>query len=139
MTVRPQSRPLGDTARKVAGVPASVLIVDDHDVFRADARALLEAAGYAVVGEADDATSAVAETRRLEPDIVLLDIQLPDRDGFDVASELAGQTHPPQVVLISSREAIDYGSRLQTTTATGFIHKPDLSRARLQELVGPAC
>jgi DNA-binding NarL/FixJ family response regulator len=114
-----------------------ILIVDDHALFRSDARDLLEAAGYTVVGEAGDGAEAMLAARRLEPDVVLLDVQLPDRDGFAVAEELAAQPDPPQVVLISSREAADYGSRLQTAQAAGFIHKPDLSRARVEDLVGP--
>jgi DNA-binding NarL/FixJ family response regulator len=113
-----------------------VLIVDDHSEFRADARALLEAAGYDVVGEATDAAGAIAATRQLRPDVLLLDVQLPDRDGFAVAEEVSGRPGGPRVVLISSREAIDYGSRLETANVSGFICKPDLSRARLEELVG---
>lgn len=113
-----------------------VLIVDDHAVFRTRARLLLEAAGYEVVGEADDGAGAIAETRRLHPDVLLLDVQLPDRDGFAVAAELASQSHAPQIVLISTREATDYGSQLEQTVASGFIHKLELSRSRLEQLVG---
>jgi DNA-binding NarL/FixJ family response regulator len=115
---------------------ASVLIVDDHEVFRSRARKLLELAGYDVVGEACDATGAIAETRRLKPDVVLLDIQLPDTDGFSVLSDLVSSPTAPRVVLISSREASDYGSRLEDTAAAGFIHKPDLSRTSFEQLVG---
>ena len=113
-------------------MPARVLIVDDHSVFRSRARQLLEVAGYDVVGEAQDGASAVAEVNRLEPDVVLLDIQLPDRDGFAVADELSHGMHPPQVVLISSREAADFGGRLSAAHARGFIHKPELSRERIE-------
>jgi DNA-binding NarL/FixJ family response regulator len=115
----------------------SILIVDDHRVFRMDARELLEAAGYEVVGEADDAASGVAEARRLEPDVLLLDVQLPDQDGFAVARTLSADEHPPQIVMVSSREAADYGSQLRTSPAVGFIHKPELSRDRLAALIGP--
>lgn len=115
----------------------TVLIVDDHPVFRGDARELLEAAGYEVVGEAADAGEAVAAARRLEPDVLLLDVQLPDLDGFAVARELALDSRPPRIVLVSSREGSDYGSQLRTSPAVGFIHKPELSRARLAELIGP--
>jgi DNA-binding NarL/FixJ family response regulator len=113
-------------------VPARVLIVDDHSLFRSRARLLLEVAGYDVVGEAEDAAGALSETNRLEPDVVLVDIQLPDRDGFAVADELSRGVHPPQVVLISSREATDFGGRLPDAHSRGFIHKPDLSRASLE-------
>jgi len=115
---------------------ASVLIVDDHAVFRSRARALLEAAGYDVVGEAADAVGAIAATQRLDPDVVLLDVQLPDRDGFSVAAEIGARSDAPAIVLISSREAADYGDRLGRARARGFIHKPDLSRATLEALVG---
>jgi DNA-binding NarL/FixJ family response regulator len=116
---------------------ARVLIVDDHAIFRADARELLETAGYDVVGEAEDAAAAIAETRRLTPDVVLLDVQLPDRDGFAAAEEIATQPDPPRIVFISSRQASDYGSRLRSSAAIGFIHKPDLSRALIAEIIGP--
>jgi DNA-binding NarL/FixJ family response regulator len=113
----------------------TVLIVDDHALFRSRARRLVEAAGYAVVGEADDAASAIAQSRRLEPDVVLLDVQLPDADGFTIAADLRDEPHSPSVVLISSREAIDYGSHLAAATAVGFIHKPELSRASLDRIL----
>jgi DNA-binding NarL/FixJ family response regulator len=114
----------------------SILIVDDHPVFRARARALLEAEGLEVVGEAEDGASAIDAATRLEPDVVLLDVQLPDRDGFSVAAELGRWTaHSPAVVLISSRQAADYGHQLEVTPARGFICKPDLSRASLEALL----
>jgi len=112
----------------------TVLIVDDHEVFRSSARALLEAAGYEVVGEAADAAGAIAEARRIRPDAILLDIQLPDRDGFAVCAELGADG--PAIVLISSRQAVDYGSRLRDGISRGFIHKPDLCRATLAALLG---
>lgn len=112
----------------------TVLIVDDHELFRSRARAVLEAAGYEVVGEAADAAGAIAEAKRVTPDAILLDIQLPDRDGFAVCAELGADG--PAVVFISSRQAADYGSRLSGGTARGFIHKPDLSGATLAALLG---
>ena len=115
-----------------------VLIVDDHGGFRAGARALMEAAGYEVVGEAEDGASALAAVGQLKPDIVLLDVQLPDTDGFAVAGEIDASPDGPRVVLISTREASDYEGRLEDAPAEGFIHKPELSRARLEELVGAA-
>jgi DNA-binding NarL/FixJ family response regulator len=115
---------------------ATIVIVDDHDEFRSRARKLLERAGYRVVGEAADGTDAIAETRRLEPDIVLVDIQLPGRDGFSIARELALAPDAPKVVLISSREAADYGRQLLDTAALGFIHKARLSPTALEQLVG---
>ena len=106
---------------------ARVLIVDDHAPFRARARALLEADGYEVVGEAADGQSAVAAAQRLRPDVVLLDVQLPDVDGFAVAERLAAEADPPTVVLISSRGAGTYRHRLQSSPVRGFIAKAELS------------
>lgn len=117
---------------------ARILIVDDHAGFRSQARVLLEAGGYEVVGEAGDAASALAAVRELHPQIVLLDVQLPDRDGFSVADEIGRDDGAPRIVFISSREAADYGTRLARGTGDGFIHKPELSSRRLAELVGTA-
>jgi DNA-binding NarL/FixJ family response regulator len=112
-----------------------VLIVDDHAEFRASASALLEAEGFSVVGEAADGTTALAAAARLQPDVVLLDVQLPDLDGFSVADRLAATPEPPRVVLISSRDEQAYGERLGTTRARGFIAKRELSGASLAALV----
>ena len=114
----------------------TVLIVDDHGAFRASATALLEAEGFAVVGEAADGGGAIEQTELLQPEIVLLDIQLPDLDGFAVAERLRDVPVPPSVVLISSREATAYGPRLGEASALGFIAKRDLSGEALAALVG---
>ena len=84
-------------------VALTVLIVDDHAAFRAGARALLEVDGFDVVGEAADGESAIEQARRLRPEVVLLDVQLPGIDGFAVAERLAAEPFAPAVVLISSR------------------------------------
>ncbi|MFL5928419.1 MAG: response regulator transcription factor [Gaiellaceae bacterium] len=112
----------------------SVLIVDDHPVFRALARALLETEGFDVVGEACDAASALAAAARLEPAIVLLDVQLPDADGFEVAERLAARPTAPKVVLVSTRDASTYRRRLADTSALGFLSKSDLSGTALTAL-----
>lgn len=109
----------------------SVLIVDDHDGFRAFARALLEAEGFDVVGEAGDGASALRAVERFDPDLVLLDVQLPDLDGFEVAERLAVDERPPAVVLVSTRQATSYRRRLAETSARGFISKGDLSGAAI--------
>lgn len=114
----------------------TILIVDDHAGFRADARAVLEASGYDVVGEARDAADAITAIDTLHPAIVLVDVQLPGRDGFALADEIAAREPAPQIVLISSREATDYGSRVTRSAARGFIHKPSLSRHTLEALIG---
>jgi len=116
-------------------VPQTVLIVDDHASFRGLAKRLLTSGGFEVVGEAADAAEAIAAAGQLTPDVVLLDIQLPDMDGFGVAAALAGQHQPPAVVLVSSRSAADYGSRILDSTARGFIGKADLSPEALHSML----
>jgi CheY-like chemotaxis protein len=117
-------------------VRATVLIVDDHAEFRRSAGALLEAEGFAVIAEAADGEEAIAAVERVQPQIVLLDVQLPGADGFTVAERLAAGRDPPVVVLISSREAAAYGPRLQAAPARGFIPKRELSGSALAALVG---
>lgn len=115
----------------------TLLIVDDHAAFRAYARAMLDAQGYDVIGDVADGQSAVEAAERLEPDAVLLDIQLGDGiDGFEVARRLATLPHPPKVVLASSREASDYGSRLTDAPVRGFVSKEALSAEALTDLLG---
>src|SRR5262245_36821889 len=104
-------------------MPQTVLIVDDHPTFRQTARALLEAEGYEVVGEAADGTTAIAEAKRLKPDVMLLDVQLPDMDGFSVAEELCANGWSPDIVLTSSRDLSDFGSVVETCGAVGFVPK----------------
>jgi DNA-binding NarL/FixJ family response regulator len=126
------------TAQRVCDdcdVPKRVLIVDDHEPFRAVARELLEGAGYVVSGEAADGEGALAAVADDAPDAVLLDVQLPDRDGFSVASALAAADRGLVVVLISSREAADYGHRIEACGARGFIPKSRLSAATFAALV----
>ena len=113
----------------------TVLIVDDHAGFRDAARALLEAEGFEVVGEAAGGVAALEEVARLTPDVVLLDVQLPDLDGFAVAEQLAATGATTAVVLISSREAASYGPRLSTAAARGFLAKGELSGAALARLI----
>jgi two-component system, chemotaxis family, chemotaxis protein CheY len=119
-------------------VPTTALIVDDHPSFRRFARKLLESAGYEVVGDAEDGASAIASVGALRPDVVLLDVLLPDMTGFDVAKELARHTERPLVVLTSSRSASDLGALLRTEHSTGFISKRDLTVAALAALVREA-
>lgn len=117
-------------------MPKSVLIVDDHPGFRASARRMLEAAGYAVIGEAGDGEEAVAVAGALAPDLVLLDVQLPGIDGFEVAARLRDLERAPEVVLTSSRDRADFGEAIAESPARGFIAKADLCAPALAELVG---
>jgi DNA-binding NarL/FixJ family response regulator len=121
--------PLKDTRR--------ILVVDDHAGFRNCARALLTAEGFDVVGEAEDGASALALAAELEPELVLLDVQLPDIDGFEVASRLlAAQNRGVKIVLISSRDRSAYGSLVETSGAVGFISKDELSGGTIERLLG---
>lgn len=118
-------------------VSTSVLIVDDHPSFRASARRMLEASGYSVVGEAADGEAAIAAAGALAPDLILLDVQLPDLDGFEVAARigaLAGTA--PAIVLTSSRDLADFGDAVAESPVRGFIAKGELSGAALAELTG---
>ena len=123
----------------IRAMPCRVLIVDDHPGFRAQARALLAAAGYEVVGEAADGESGVRVARDLSPDVMLLDVQLPDITGFEVARQLRGEPGQPAIVLISSRDASDYGRRIGRCGARGFISKAELPASALTAVLGKKC
>jgi CheY-like chemotaxis protein len=112
-----------------------VLIVDDHPSFRRFASKLLEAGGFRVIGVAEDGSSALALARRLRPEVVLLDVLLPDMSGFAVAEALAADTGAPIVVLVSSRTAGDLQAGLERSAVCGFIAKSELTAAALSSLV----
>jgi DNA-binding NarL/FixJ family response regulator len=112
-----------------------VLLVDDHASARRSIRALLEEAGYEVVGEAADGRSALQQAQELDPDVVLLDIQLPDIDGFEVAARLAVGGRAPRVVLTSSRDVEDYGDLVAQAPARGFLAKDELTGEALAALL----
>lgn len=115
-------------------VAATVLIVDDHAGFRSFARALLEAEGFEVVGEAGDGASALGLAQALAPELVLLDVALPDMDGFAVCEALLQDGQGPAVVLTSSRDVSAYRRRLEASRARGFIPKSELSGPALAAL-----
>lgn len=119
-------------------VATTVLIVDDHHGFRARARSLLESEGYLVVGEASDGASAITAATQLAPDLVLLDVMLPDATGFEIARALATVTPSARVILVSTRDRSDYGPLVARSTAVGFISKPELSGNRLRRLLEAA-
>jgi DNA-binding NarL/FixJ family response regulator len=112
---------------------ASILIVDDDERFRRIARRLLEAESFEVVGEVGSGEAALAAARELEPDVILLDVQLPDLDGLEVAVRLASEGGP-DVVLTSSRDECDFGDALHLSGARGFVPKDELSAERIVSL-----
>lgn len=113
----------------------TVLIVDDHPGFCATARALLEAEGLEVVGETGTGAGAIAEAERLCPQLVLVDVHLPDIDGLELARWLRQLAHPPEVVLTSSRDGFEFGSLVATSGARGLVPKAELSSAALLSLL----
>jgi DNA-binding NarL/FixJ family response regulator len=129
--------PLGSACavRENRAVATTVLIVDDHASFRASARRTLEAEGFEVVGEAEDGESALRAARELRPALVLLDVQLPDVDGFDVAARLTRAADAPAVVLTSSRDPADFGGLVSRSGARGFVPKAELSGDALTTLL----
>jgi two-component system nitrate/nitrite response regulator NarL len=112
----------------------TVLVVDDHASFRELARALLEEGGYSVVGEAVDGVTALAACRRLRPDAVLLDVHLPDMDGFAVCAALGLERPAPRVVLTSADEDERVGSLLHRSGALGFVAKAALANSQIGAL-----
>ena len=113
----------------------SVLIVDDHRAFRDSAQALLELDGFEVVATAPDGASGIELVRAIRPDVVLLDIALPDMSGFEVVE----QVEPPtKVILTSSRQSSDFGRRVSTSGAAGFIPKDRLSGDAMRALLAAA-
>jgi DNA-binding NarL/FixJ family response regulator len=113
----------------------TVLIVDDHPSFRASARMLLESEGFDVIGEAEDGAGALQAVLELTPQVILLDVQLPDIDGFEVAARLTANGASPAIVLTSSRDVNDLGALAEREGVRGFIPKSELSGAALEALL----
>ncbi len=124
-------RPAHDTMEWMS----TILIVDDDPRFRLQASNLLGSDGFEVVGEATDGASGLEAARSLQPDFVLLDIGLPDVEGFEIADALANDGQAPMVVLTSSRDARAYGRRLSSSSILGFIPKERISGAAIRALV----
>jgi DNA-binding NarL/FixJ family response regulator len=122
-------------ARRIPSVRRTVLVIDDHPGFRRTARRLLQAEGFDVIAEAPDAATGIEAARMLEPDIALVDIYLPDSDGFELSERLADLATPPMVVLISSREQEEFEPLVERSFARGFVPKHELSRDALEELL----
>lgn len=115
--------------------PIELLLVDDDAGFRAAASAVLGAAGFCVMAEVASGRAAILEASARRPALVLLDVQLPDMDGFEVARHLRAFETPPVIVLTSTREAVDYGRRVADSGAAGFIGKSRLSGAALRAIL----
>ena len=113
----------------------TLLIVDDHRTFRVTARALLEADGFDVVGDAPDGCAGIAAASALGPDVVLLDVRLPDVDGFSVAQRLTAAGRGPTVIMTSSSDDPLYPDRALRSGARGFVAKHDVSGATLRRLL----
>ena len=113
----------------------TVVIVDDHPSFRFSARMLLESDGFEVVGEAATGEEGVDVALELRPDLVLLDVNLPDIDGFEVATRITADPDPPRVILTSSRDSTDFGPLVEKSGALGFVPKSELSGSALEELL----
>jgi DNA-binding NarL/FixJ family response regulator len=122
-------------ARDDASMPWTVLIVDDNPRFRVRARQWLEADGFSVMPDADDGAAALKAVQRYGPDVVLLDVQLPDMSGLAVAERVADGPDPPAVVLTSTHDAADFGERLLSCGARGFVPKAELSGKALSALL----
>lgn len=116
-------------------LPPRIVIVDDDPSFLKTVRLLLEAEGFVVVGEALNGIDGVAAVAELEPDIVLVDVNLPDIDGFEVVARLANGGRSPPVVLTSIRSAADFGDLIETSGADAFISKAEISGEALTEVL----
>jgi DNA-binding NarL/FixJ family response regulator len=114
----------------------TVVIVDDNDAFRARARLLLDAEGYQVVGEAADGAAGLQVLRELRPDLALLDVQLPDTNGFALAERLCRDEAATRIIIISTREATDYAGSVARCGALGFISKAELCGHVMREIAG---
>ena len=114
---------------------STVVIIDDSHDFLSSASGLLTEEGFLVVGCVADATTAIEEVRRLQPSVVLLDIQLPVVNGFELAEVFARMEPRPIVVLTSSRDAVSYGEALRAAPVRGFIAKGELSGDALAAMV----
>jgi DNA-binding NarL/FixJ family response regulator len=112
-----------------------VLIVDDHAGFRASARRMLEDEGFEVVAEAGSGAEAIEAAKSWSPDLIVLDVHLPDVQGFDVAEQLTTNGSAPAIVLTSSRDASDFGPLVERSGARGFIPKSELSGEALRRIL----
>ena len=116
----------------------TVVIVDDHEMFRTCARRVLEADGFEVIGEAADGGSGIAAVNELRPEVAVLDMCLPDMEGTDVACAVLDVADPPAVILTSSRAYEDFDEAIGRCGALGFIPKHELCGAAIAAFVAEA-
>jgi CheY-like chemotaxis protein len=116
-------------------MPCRVLLVDDNSDFRAAARRLLERHGFLVVAEAETGIGGIERAQKHRPDLVLLDVQLPDVDGFEVAERLSRLDVPVDVILTSSLDDTDFGALVKRSSALGFVPKAELSASAIEALL----
>ena len=114
-----------------------VLIVDDNSAFRAAARQLLERGGFVVVAEAGDGGEGVQAAKEHTPDLAIVDVQLPDLDGFELTEWLRALEPAPEVILTSSLDGSDFGALIASSSALGFVPKAELSARRIEVLLAP--
>src|SRR6266536_3099640 len=119
-------------------MPRRVLLVDDNSDFRTVARQLLERHGFVIVAEAETGISGIEQAQEHRPDLVLLDVQLPDIDGFEVADRLSRLDVPVDVVLTSSLDDGDFGALVAHSSVLGFVPKAELSASAIEALLSPA-
>jgi CheY-like chemotaxis protein len=118
-------------------MPWRVLLVDDNSDFRRAARQLLERHGFAVVAEAETGITGIERAQQHSLDLVLVDVQLPDIDGFEVAKRLSRLVVPVDVILTSSLDGTDFGALLAGSSALGFVPKAELSASAIEALLSP--
>ena len=119
----------------MAAVPRSVLVVDDDACFRQLAVRILSSWGHAVIGQAGSVEEALAVADELHPDTALVDIGLPDGDGFQLAERLRSLPWPVRVVLISADADRTNRPAARRAGASGFVTKEELSGAELRRLM----
>ena len=119
-------------------MPVRLLIIDDNTDFRKAARQLLERHGFVVVAEAGTGEAGIEQAKGYRPDLVLLDVQLPDVDGFEVAERLSALDVPVEVILTSSLDLSDFGALVAQSSALGFVPKNELSASAIEALLAPA-
>lgn len=122
--------------RMMWAVQLSVLIVDDHAGFRSRAKRALELDGFNVVAEAGDIAEGLGACAESRPDVVLLDVHLPDGSGLEVAPDFSRASDDTRVVLISTYDEVDMAHARESEGVVGFIPKSELSGAALAALLG---